>query len=498
MGIIIRQSAKSVVITYIGIGFGVLNTLWLMPAILTQEQIGLYRTIINVAVIFSTFASIGAGNIPFKFFPYFKDIKNSHNGFLFFLLFIGLIGFVVFTVLYLNLKFLFISAFIKNAPSLVNYYYLIIPFTLIMLLITIFESYNIIQQNPVVPIFTRELLTRVFITINLILFFLIRFDYSLFINFLISFYGVTLCILIFYTFSQKYLFLKPHAGVFKSPHLKSILVFSAFILMGNASGTIINNIDGLMLSSYKGLKDAGIYSIAFFIATFIEIPKKSLSQVLVPLVSEANMKGDKKQLEMLYKKSSLTQLIIGGLIFILVWFNIDSIFKIIPHDYTKGIWVVFFIGLGKIFDMSTGINQEIVGTSKYYKIDLAFYPFLGLVAIGANMFLIPIYGMTGAAIATALSVFLFNTVRFLFLLFAMKIQPFSFGTIKALFVFAIVSLINYFLPHIQNHFILDSIYRSIIIGSVFVSLILTIKVSDDISMLAQKLIKKFLPYLRRV
>jgi O-antigen/teichoic acid export membrane protein len=268
--------------------------------------------------------------------------------------------------------------------------------------------------------------------------------------------------------------------------------------MGNASATVINNIDSLMLSSYKGLSETGIYSIAFFIATFMEIPKKSMSQVLVPLVSEANINNDRKQLELLYKKSSLTQLVIGGLLFILIWFNIENIFKVIPHgkEFYQGMWVVFFIGLGKIFDMSTGINQEIVGTSKYYKIDLAIYPVLGLVAIGANMFLIPIYGMTGAAIATALSVFLFNTVRFLFLLIVMKIQPFSFGTIKALFVFAIAFVINYFLPHIQNHFILDSLYRSIIIGSVFVILILTLKVSEDITLLTQKLVKRFLPNFR--
>jgi O-antigen/teichoic acid export membrane protein len=495
MGIVIRQSVKTVSITYLGIGFGIINTLWLLPAILTEEQIGLYRTIINVALIFSMFASLGAGNIPNRFFPYFKDIKNAHNGFLFFILTVGMTGFAIFVALYLNLKYLFVDAFIKNSPALVNYFYLIIPFTLITLLITIFESYNVIQQNPVVPTFTRELLTRIFAAICLALFFLFRFEYKWFINLLVGFYGVTLCILIFYTFSRNYLFLKPNTGVFKSPYLKSIFVFSAFALMFNASGTIINNIDGLMLSSYKGLKDAGIYSIAFFIATFIEIPKKSLSQVLIPMVSEANMKNDRKQLEMLYKKSSITQLIIGGLIFILIWFNIENIFKIIPHGnvYSQGIWVVFFIGLGKIFDMTTGINQEIVGTSKYYKIDIAFFPFFGFVAVGANLLFIPRYGMTGAALATAFSVFLINTIRFFFLLIVMKIQPFSLNTLKALLAFVIVFIINYFLPHIRNHFLLDSFYRSIVIGPVFLAIIFTLKVSEDINMFTQNLIIKFFP-----
>ena len=100
--------------------------------------------------------------------------------------------------------------------------------------------------------------------------------------------------------------------------------------------------------------------------------------------------------------------------------------------YSQGKWVVFIIGLGYMFDMTTGINQEIVGTSKYYKIDLLFYPILGLIAIGANMFLIPRYGMTGAAIATAFTIFLLNTIRFFFLFWVFKIQPFTFNTIKAI------------------------------------------------------------------
>ncbi len=494
MGIVVRQSAKTVFLTYLGIGVGIINTLWLFPYVLTEEQIGLVRTLINVALLFSTFASLGAGNIPTKFFPYFKDIKKSHNGFLFFLLVTGVTGFLIFTLLYLNLKFLFVDAFVKNAPMILNYFFQLIPLTLIMLLINIFESYNVIQQNPVLPVFTREVMTRLFLSISLILFLSLRFDYKWFINILISFYGVVLLVLVLYTYHQNYLFLRPNLEVFKSPLLKSILVFSGFITIGNVSGTVINNIDSLMLSAFSGLKQTGIYTIAFFIATFIEIPKKSLSQVLIPLVSQANMEGDVKKLGELYKKSSITQLIIGGLIFILIWFNIENIFKLIPHGsvYSEGKWVVFFIGMAKIFDMTTGINQEIVGTSKYYKIDLAFYPILGLVAIGANIFFIPKFGMTGAAMATAFSVFLINTIRFFFLLFVMKIQPFAFGTIKALLIFAIAFVLNYLLPHIQNHFLIDLCFRTAVIAIIFISLVLLLKVSDDIYNVYQKLLRRYL------
>jgi O-antigen/teichoic acid export membrane protein len=265
--------------------------------------------------------------------------------------------------------------------------------------------------------------------------------------------------------------------------------------MGNASGIVIINIDSLMLSAYSGLRNTGIYTIAFFIATFIEIPKKSLSQVLIPLVSEANKNNDVGKLEELYKKSSLTQLIIGGFIFILIWCNIANIFRIIPHGniYSEGKWVVFFIGIGKLFDMVTGINQEIVGTSKYYKYDLMYYPFVGIIAIGANMWLIPRYGMTGAAIATAFSVFLFNTIRFFFILLVFKIQPFSFNILKVLVIGSFVFLLSYFLHPIENLFI-DLSVRCLIITITFAGLILLTKASEDINLIFKKILQDYFNY----
>ena len=489
MGIVIRQSTRSVFITYIGIGIGVINTLWLLPYVLTEEQLGLYRSIISAAVLFSIIASLGSANIPTRFFFYFKDIKNRHNGILFFILLISCFGFLVFTLLFLQFRYLFVAAFIKNAPLILNYYFPLIFFTFVLLFINIFESYNIIQQNPVIPIFSREVLTRVFLSANLILYLFYKFDYYYFILLLIGTYGIVLLILIYYTQTQDYLFIKPDLRIFKSKLLKEMFVFAGFISLGNISSIIIISIDSLMLSAYTGFRNTGIYSIAFFIAAFIAVPKKALSQVLVPIVSEANKDNDRSKLKDLYKKSSITQLIIGGFIFLLIWLNIENIFKLIPHGsiYSQGKWVVFIVGLGYMFDMTTGINQEILQTSKYYKIDLLFYPFLGLLAIGANMFLIPRYGMTGAAIATALILFLQNTIRFFFLLIIFKIQPFSYNTIKIFSIFILVIIINFFLPEIHNHFLFDIVFRSIVLTTIFSFLVLFLKTSEDINLMFNKL-----------
>jgi len=491
MGIVIRQSIKTTLVSYIGFAIGYVNTLFLFPLVLSKEQIGLTRLLTSVTFLFATFASLGAGNIPTKFFPYFRDEKKQHNGLLSFILSVGLLGFVLFVIGFFLFKDVIFDIYSKNSPMLLEYYYYFIPFTLIVVLTTIFESYLIVQQKPILPAFVREILMRLLFMLGLTAIYFGFFTFSSFTYSIIIYYLLGLLILVLYTKREKILFLKPGFQITKSPHFKEMLIFAGFVIMGNASATIIVNIDSLMLSAYSGLGSAGIYTIAFFIAAVIEIPKRSISQVVIPIVSQANKEGDIAKLKELYQKTSLNQLIIGGLIFLGIWCNIENVFKLIPNGevYAQGKWVVFYIGLSKLFDMATGVNQEIVGTSKYYKIDLLFYLFLVVVAVITNLIFIPLYGITGAAIASAISIFLFNTIRFLFLLFVFKIQPFSLSTIKVIVVFFLTLFASYLIIP-NSSFIVDLILRSLMVITLFGGLILLLKASQDFQQVVHSIITR--------
>ncbi len=489
MGIVVRQSFKTVVLTYLGAVLGFVNALWLFPLILTQEQIGLVTILISMAVFFATFAVMGAGNIPNRFFPYFRNEAKQHSGFLFFLLSIGAAGFAVFTVAFLLLQDVLAAYYVSKSPLLVHYFYLCVPFTGILIFNTIIESYLIVQQRPVVPNFVREVMVRLLMCAGLVSLFFHWMEFHAYVLLVVGTYAAGVLVLVLYAQREGILFLRPDATIFRSRYLKSISVYGSFILMGNVSGAIIQNIDGWMLGAYSGLASVGIYKIAFFVAAVIEIPKRSLSQVLVPMVAAANRTKDTATLETLYKKSSINQSIIGGLLFLGIWCNVDSIFALMPHSeiYIQGKWVVFWIGLAKVFDMVTGINSEIIGTSRHYRMDLLFYIMLGALGIGANIIFIPMFGITGAAIALAISVFLFNTIRFMYILFKFKIHPFSVNTVKIAALGACVLLGNAVLPPLSST-IADIAYRSVFIGISFIGLTIFLKISEDVNAVVGKVL----------
>jgi O-antigen/teichoic acid export membrane protein len=496
MGIIIRQSVRTVAATYAGVAFGVLNTLLLYPLILSEEQIGLTRTLINAGLLFATFASLGAANIPTLFFPYFKDRSKRHNGFLFFVLMIGFIGSVFFLVLFHLFKSTIITTYSENAPLLVEYIYYLVPFTIIIVFWNILETYAIVNQLPVVPSVIREVVVRGFLSLGLILFFVHILSFDGYVRSIVITYGIALIATLFYLRFNDILFVGPDREIFSNPKIKEMMMYGGFVLMGNASGAIIANIDGLMLSAYSGLKSTGIYTIAFFIAQIVEIPKRSLSQVLVPLVSEANKNNDIPKLRELYTKSSINQLIIGGAIFLCLWSNIDHIFRFIPNGniYSAGKWVVFFIGLSKLFDMLTGINAEIIGTSKYYKYDLLFYILLSIIGIGANIIFIPMYQMTGAAIASAISIFMFNVMRFIFIAVKFKIQPFSWSTLHII-VLGIAILFMNGIFQTTAHPLVNIIVRSVLIIGIFIGGAIALKASEDVNSLVLRISEKIKYYL---
>lgn len=491
MGIVIKQSFRTLSITYFGMIIGLFSTLWLYPFLLKEEEVGLVRTLINLSVFLSSFAAMGASQIPIKYFPYFKDKEKQHNGILTFLLLIAIIGFVLCTVILFISDNYIISIFTSKAPLLVDNLYYVPVITCFIMFFSIFESYAIVNHESVATNFIKEILLRLFMFIGLLLVLIKVFSFNEFISLVAFSYLIILLILISYIYFKKFLFLTSPIKILQSTKLKEILVFGGVVLLGNASGSLMMNIDGLMLSAFEGLRSTGIYTISYFIATIIEVPRRALSQAVIPFVSNANKENDYEKLKVIYKSSSINQLLIGSFIFILIWTNIDNLFQLIPNGeiYKEGKWVVFFLGIGKLFDLATGVNAEIVGTSKYYKYDILFFILLGILGIATSYYLIPLYGINGAAIATAISILLVNTIRFIFIYLVFKIQPFTFGIIKIIFASVVsIYLIN-LVPFVNNIFI-DSLLRILVLILVYLIPIYFFNVSIEINNTINKLINR--------
>jgi O-antigen/teichoic acid export membrane protein len=236
----------------------------------------------------------------------------------------------------------------------------------------------------------------------------------------------------------------------------------------------------MMVSAMLGLESNAIYTTAFYIATVIEIPRRALSQITMPLISKAFEQYEINEVAKLYRKTSINQFIIGSLVLIGVWINLDSIFSLMPkgENYELGKWIVIIVGSGKLIDMLCGPSSEIIVLSKYYQFNIILILTLATIVILSNNILIPLYGIEGAAWGSALALVLFNLVKFIFIYIKYQIQPFEWATLKVLCIGILTYILNTFLPPQENIFI-DIFFRSSVVTVFFSWLIIWSKASED-------------------
>jgi O-antigen/teichoic acid export membrane protein len=493
MGVVIRQSVKATIVSIVGALIGAVLLIFIYPKSLSPEQIGLTRVLTEAGIFFSSFALMGLTGIAVKYFPYFKDSNNNNNGFSF-IIFIGpLIGFLIFLIVFFVFKDGIIAMFSAKSELFTRYIIYVIPLTFFWIYLTICETYSSLLQRIVFPKLIKEITVRVLTILVIALFFLKIISLDQFVFLFVSVYGIASVMILVYVNSLQKINLKPNFGFLKTPLRKEMLVFMLYVISVGIASNISNRIDVFILSQKVSLAGTGIFTIAFFIASFIEMPSRAIFQITTPMASDALKNNDMVLVGSLYKRVSINQLIIASLIFLLIWVNVDNIFKIMPngHIYESGKYVILFIGLAKVFDSATGINSTILGYSKYYYYTLFFIFGLAVLTVINNLIFIPIYGIVGSALATAISIFLFHSISVFFVKLKLKIQPFSKNTLKAILIVAILFLINSFSPHFKNPYT-DIFLRTLFFLLLFIVFVYKFRISADINELIKVANARFL------
>jgi O-antigen/teichoic acid export membrane protein len=166
------------------------------------------------------------------------------------------------------------------------------------------------------------------------------------------------------------------------------------------------------------------------------------------------------------------------------------LYEILPEKFTGGLFVVIIIGLAKLYDNLMGNNNAIIFNSDYYRIVLFFGLLLAVLAIVFNMILIPIYGIDGSALATFLAIVIYNTVKLVFVKMKLKMQPFSFATLKVLILLSVLTFCFYFVDF-SFHPIINIILKSVLLSLFYLFTVYKFKFSEEIN----TQLKKYLPFL---
>jgi len=480
LGIIKKQSISGTIYSYIGVVLGFITTGLLYPLLFSTEEVGLLRILVSYSLLFAQFAGLGITTVTVKIFPYFRDYERKHHGFLGLALLVSGIGLLIAISTFILFKGIILDTGKGGNNLFTQYFYYIVPLIISTLLFNVFDTYYRVLYNAVKGIIYKEVIQRTLILLVIILFSINKIDFHQAVI-LYTIALITPTILLFLSLIyNKQLFLIPDLSFVDTKLAHEMLIIGAFGILASFSGIISMTIDSIMIERMIDLSALGIYTVTFFFGTLILVPMRTMGKISSVVIADAWRINDLKIIDSIYKKSSISLTIIGLLLLIGIWSNIDNVFQIIPVKYLPGKYVILLIGIASLFDIALGISPHIIVNSKHYRYLSYFLITFALLLIITNYIFIPIYGIVGAALATLISKLIYNLVKFIFLYYKFKLQPFTYKIILLYFIGFLSYWVSTLLPQ-QANFIVDIILRSIIITIAYSLPVYYLKISEDIN-----------------
>jgi len=484
MGVIKKEGIKQSIVSYIGVLIGIVNVVYFYPKFLTEEELGLYRFLIDTATLLFPFISLGVHNLSVRMFPIFKDPENGHHGLWFFLLSGIVVGYIFFLSV-IVLFFPFIDQFFADETPLIQQNWrFIIPLSGLVILVMICTQYILNFKKILVTSIINDLFIKVGLPViaGLVYFDICTLQEGVYV--LIGVYAAAVLTLMLYIVYLKQWHFKPDWNFLKKPLLKEMGTYSFYGILGSLGSILVTRIDVFMIAvlADNSLQGVGVYSIAMIMANVIMIPARSINNISSPVIAEAWKTFDIDSIKTVYSKSSIVLLTVGVLFLVGIWSSVDDIFRLMPNGerFAVGKYVILILGLAKLFDLATGTNGQVIAYSKFFRFNFYAVLILAVFNVICNFIFIPIYQINGAALASASSIFIFNISKTAFVHYKMGLQPFSLNTLKVLVIGAIVYVTGLFIPSTDLPF-LDIIFRSAYISITFVSAILYFNISEDVT-----------------
>lgn len=484
MGTVRKQSIFSFIYITIGFLLGALNTLLLYTRYLSTEHYGLTGIFRDVSVLFSMLATFGTNNALVKFFPLYQaKLGREKNDLPFLVLTIGLFGCLFLTGGFIFFKDLVVQKFSTNSPLFVEYFHLVIPLTVSLLLMLQMEGFTYMLKRTAVGNLIKEVGFRLMQTaaILLYIFDVVTID-TFFLLFSLMYVPsiIAMLILISYKNGIKINF---QISMLTRKIYRKVISFSLFHFSGVMISVLPFALNGIIIgsTSERGLHDVGIYTLASFMVTMLDVPQRGMKGIGAATYSEAFLHNDKERVARMQKNASLSLLIVGFCLFGLILPNVENITYFSKGEDFHPVTNFFLIvGIAKLIELSMGMNDLLLGLSKYWKADFFIATFIVVLSIPVNIMFIKWDPLIGAALGQATMLLLFCCLRTVVIWKYFGIQPFTKKTPVVVLIGVLATVVTLNLPKMPNVFA-DLFIKGTVFMVLYVGPILYFNISKEMN-----------------
>lgn len=495
MGIVIRQSIKSTIVSIGGSALGAIIML-ASAKIFSQQDYGFTRILLNNTSTISFIAILGFSSSLLIYGQKYNCDHPARSGFLSYTILIPGLFTILLCAALLFFKKPIIDLYFRNETSEnlenINRYYVLFPLYIFFNYLWLWaEGYLASINRNALLTFMREILFRL---LYIIIIFLFAKHY---INFTTFIWSLTLLTII--PISLLFFFASRDSGFrfigdkeLTKEEKKDVFNFSFFHMLSLVGVMVVFQLDSFLLTPFaeNGVKAVAIYGFAFFAANLLRTPSRMMGAAIMPTLTKTYNENDIPKLRKLFTISSVNMIATSMIVGLILVVNIDNyqrVMDILKPGYEMVKPLTLILVCGTLTDIIFGPNYELIGVTKYYRYNFWISLLLIIIIFALNAWLIKIIGIAGAAWATSIGLLIYNIFKATFLWIKFKANPFSSKTIIVLITGILIAAILYFIPYFGN-LILDIAVRSAIAILLLVISYYVFNVSEEITALIRNVI----------
>lgn len=233
------------------------------------------------------------------------------------------------------------------------------------------------------------------------------------------------------------------------------------------SETLLNQTDRIMINAYLGTSEAGIYSVAYSVASLFTIFSSALNTAFVPWTFQKLSKKEYKSI------AKVGYIVLGFLVVVLsimIMFAPEIVYLLAGSKYTGAVYLIPTLSASVFFGYMYQLfsRVELYYEKKSYTVISTVSA--ALLNIVLNVWWIPLFGYAAAGYSTLISHILFCVMHFFFLRKVSRecMNSEQIYDFKKLFGFAILVLaIAISMTFLYEYLILRLLIIVVLLGTVF-------------------------------
>ncbi len=236
----------------------------------------------------------------------------------------------------------------------------------------------------------------------------------------------------------------------KIPWDKNLLSLTGVFFGLKILAMFSSEIDKIVLGGFISPSDVGIYSVVLTLGGFIFILLSSLNSIFAPIIAEMYALDKHAELEKIYMATTRWILILSAPVAISLMTAGKSYLQIFGNEFTEGKFALLIVAIGYLVNVSYGPIGMIAQMTGLEKKLFRYQIITNIISISLFWILIPLWGLTGAAIAISVNNVFSNILISLIIKKNRGIYIITRQHLFLLGVFAATTLLGFYLNRILH------------------------------------------------